>query len=251
VRVLLCDDDAHLRVVLRGIMRDRNHEVVGEAETAGDSKALVATAQPDLVVLDLSLRLGSGAEVGSMAAAHGSRVVIFSAFLDSISDTTFADAVIAKPDFFALEAAIDALALRSSDSDQWDRGQPDRRTGTVSGRELPPAPIDPTDAFYQALDRAAPGDSLVLIDVPSGPADAEALAIVARGVIRPHDHLMLRNAQVALLLVAGTADAASVVTARLSKATAEKHYGGGWTWRSRVLTNDESPAEAYQQLRQG
>jgi len=232
-------------------MRDRSHEVVGEAETAGDSKALITTAQPDLVVLDLSLHQGSGAEVGRMAAAHGSRVIIFSAFLDSISDTGFADAVIAKPDFFALEAAIDALALRTSAGDQWDRGKPDRRSGTVTGRELPPAPIDPTDAFYQALDRAAPGDSLVLIDVPSGPADAEALAIVARGVIRPHDHLMLRNSQVALLLVAGTTDAAAVVTARLMKATADTQYGEGWTWRSRVLGDDESPAEAYQQLRQG
>lgn len=251
MRVLLCDDDEHLRVVLRGIMRDRNHEIVGEAETAGDCKALVVTAQPDLLVLDLSLRQGSGAEVGRMASAHGSRVIIFSAFLDSISDTDFADAVIAKPDFFALEAAIDALSLRTSAGDRWDRGQPDRRTGSVSGRDLPPAPIDPTDAFYQALDAAAPGDSLVLIDVPSGTADAEALAIVARGVIRPHDHLMLRGAQVALLLVAGTADAASVVTARLTKATEETPYGEGWTWRSHQLADDESPAEVYQQLRRG
>ena len=233
-------------------MRERNHEVIGEAETAGDSKALVATAQPDLVVIDLSLRQGSGTEVGRMAAAHGSHVIIFSAFLDSISDTDFAHAVIAKPDFFALEAAIDALALRSSAGDQWDRGQPDRRTSApVAGRELPPAPIDPTDAFYQALGGAVPGDSLVLIDVPSGPADAEALAIMARGVIRPHDHLMIRGAQVALLLVAGSADSAAAVTARLTKATADTNYSEGWTWRSRVLASDESPAEVYQELRQG
>jgi len=186
-----------------------------------------------------------------MAAAHGSKVIIFSAFLDSISDTDFADAVIAKPDFLALEAAIDALSLRMGAADRWDRGQPDRRSRTVTGRALPPAPIDPTDAFYQALDAAAAGDTLVLIDLPSGPADAEALAVVARGVIRPHDHLMLRGTQVALLLVAGTPDAATVVTARLTKATAETPYGAGWTWRSRVLTADESPAEAYQQLRHG
>src|SRR3954470_7659644 len=230
-------------------MRDRNHEVVGEAETAGDSKALVTTAQPDLVVLDLSLRQGSGAEVGRMASAHGSHVIIFSAFLDSISDTDFAAAVIAKPDFFALEAAVDALTARNSTGDHWDRGQPDRRTGSVTGRELPPAPIDSTDAFYQALDRATAGDSLVLIDVPSGTADAEALAIVARGVIRPHDHLMLRGEQVALLLVAGTPDASAVVTSRLASATAEAPYGGSWTWRARVLEPDESPAEAYQQMR--
>ena len=250
MRVLLCDDDAHLRVVLRGIMRDRGHEIVGEAETAGDSKGLVTTAKPDLVLIDLSLHQGSGAEVGRMAAAHGCRVIVFSAFLDSISDTTFADAVIAKPDFHALEAAIDALSMRTSSGDQWDRGQPDRRSVSVSGREMPHSPIDPTDAFYQALDGASAGDTLVLIDVPSGPADAEALAVVARGVIRPHDHLMLRGAQVALLLVASTPDAATAVTARLSKATADTGYGEGWTWRSRLLTADESPAEVYQQLRQ-
>jgi CheY-like chemotaxis protein len=250
MRVLLCDDDAHLRVVLRGIMRDRGHEVVGEAETAGDSKGLVTTAKPDLVLIDLSLRQGSATEVGRMAAAHGCHVIVFSAFLDSISETDFADAVIAKPDFHALEAAIDALSLRTSSGDQWDRGQPDRRRASASGRELPYSPIDPTDTFYQALDGAVPGDTLVLIDVPSGTADAEALAVVARGVIRPHDHLMLRGAQVALLLVASTPDAATAVTTRLTAATADTDYGAGWTWRSHVLTADESPAEAYQNLRQ-
>jgi CheY-like chemotaxis protein len=251
VRVLLCDDDAHLRVVLRGIVHDRGHEVVGEAETADDSKGLIATAQPDAVILDIALRQGSGADVGRMAAAQGCRVILFSAFLGSLDDTDFADAVIAKPDFYALEAAIDALTMRTANADQWNRGQPDRRaSGTVTGRPLPPAAVEPPDAFYQALDAAQPGDSLLLMDVAGGPDAAEAIAIVARGVIRPHDHLMLRGAQVALLLVAGTPDAASAVAARLTTATADTPYGRDWTWRHRVFTGDESPAEAYQQLRQ-
>ena len=251
MRVLLCDDDAHLRVVLRGMVRDRGHEVVGEAETADDCKGLVATTDPDLAIVDLALRQGSGIDVGRMANARGCRVIVFSAFLDSISDTDFADAVVPKPDFFALEAAIDALNLRTSAGDQWDRGQPDRRASvSVSGRPLPPAPVEPPDAFYQVLDAAEPGDSLLLIDVTGGPAAAEALAVAARAVIRPHDHLMLRNTQVALLLVAGSADAAPAVASRLTKATESTPYGGEWRWRHHVLAPDESPAEAYQQLRQ-
>jgi len=237
---VLCDDDAHLRVVLRGIVRERGHEVVGEAETADDSKGLVATSNPDAVIIDLALRQGSGIDVGRMASAQGCRVIVFSAFLDSISDTDFADAVIPKPDFFALEAAIDALTMRTASGDQWDRGQPDRRaSGTVSGRPLPPAPVEPPDAFYQALDTVQPGDSLLLIDVSGGPDAAEALAIAARGVIRPHDHLMLRGPQVALLLVSGSPDAAFAVAARLTTATESTPYGGDWQWRHHVFTADE------------
>jgi len=40
------------------------------------------------------------------------------------------------------------------------------------------------------------------------------------------------------------------VAARLITATEATPYGSGWTWRSRQLSGDESPAEAYQQLRQ-
>ena len=248
--MVLCDDDAHLRVVLRGTVHERGHEVVGEAETADDSKQLVATARPELVIIDIALRQGSGADVGRMAAAQGCRVIVFSAFLDSISDTEFADAVVAKPDFYALEAAIDALTMRTASGEQWNRGQPDRRASTVdSTRPLPPSAIEQPDSFYRALDAAQPGDSLILIDAP-GPDAAESLAIAARGVIRPHDHLMLRGPQVALLLVAGSADAPTAVAARLTTATEGTPYGSGWTWRSCQLTGDESPAEAYQQLRQ-
>ena len=251
MRVLLCDDDAHLRVVLRGIVRDRGHEVVGEAETADESKALVATARPDVVIIDLALHQGSGTDVGRMAMGAGCRVIVFSAFLDSISDTTFADAVIAKPDFLALEAAIDAVTMRASSGEQWDRGQPDRRAGgDVKDRPLPVAAVEEADAFYKALGAAQPGDSLLLIDVPTSEADAEALAVVARGVIRPHDHLMLRGPQVALLLFGGTGDAAAAVTARLLAATEGAPYGSDWQWRHHVFTDDESPAEAYQDLRQ-
>ena len=251
MRVLLCDDDAHLRVVLRGIARERGHEVVGEAETADDSKGLVATTNPDAVIIDLALRQGSGIEVGRMAAAQGCRVIVFSAFLDSISDTDFADAVIPKPDFLALEAAIDALTMRTASGDHWDRGQPDRRaTGSVTGRPLPPAPVEQPDAFYQALGAAQPGDSLVLIEVSTGPADAEALSVVARGVIRPHDHLMLRGTQVALLLVAGSPEAGAAVALRLTKATEATPYGRDWSWKYCTIAADESPADAYQQLRQ-
>jgi len=251
VRVLLCDDDAHLRVVLRGTVIERGHEVVGEAETADDSKQLVVTAQPDVAIIDIALRQGSGTDVGRMAAAQGCHVIVFSAFLDSISDTEFADAVVAKPDFYALEAAIDALTLRTASGEHWDRGQPDRRASAAdSSRPLPPSAVEQPDAFYRALDAAQPGDSLMLIDAPGGPDAAESLAIAARGVIRPHDHLMVRGAQVALLLVAGSPEAAIAVAARLTKATEATPYGSGWSWRYRMLSRDESPAEAYQQLRQ-
>lgn len=60
-RVLVIDDDAIRRVVTTGL-RARGYEVV-EAATAGEGLGAVATALPDLAVLDLGLPDGDGVDV--------------------------------------------------------------------------------------------------------------------------------------------------------------------------------------------
>jgi DNA-binding NarL/FixJ family response regulator len=118
MRYLLCDDDAPLRAVLRTIVLDRGHEVVGEAETAAEARGLLAL-DPDVVIVDLALRSGSGLDVGRAAVEQGCRVLVFSAFIGT-AGTDFADAAISKPDFFALEAAMDALTTRQADGARWE-----------------------------------------------------------------------------------------------------------------------------------
>ncbi len=251
MRVLICDDDAQLRTVLRTVVADRGHEVVGEAETAADAYDVLARTKPDAAIIDLALRVGSGREVARRAAERGCRVIVFSAFLDDVDPHTLGVIAVPKPDFAALESALDALAARGSDEERWRKGNADRRATTISpDRPMPNSPVEDPSDFYQALGDARPGDSIMFIDVSPTTADATAtFAITVRGVIRAHDHLMRRGDQLVALLVEGLPEAATAVAARLERASGAASPTVTWTWRHTLIEADESPADAFQRLR--
>jgi CheY-like chemotaxis protein len=252
VRIILCDDDAHLRVVLRSVVVARGHDVVGEAETAASAYSLLSAEHPDVAIVDLALREGSGQDLARRAVTQGCRVIVFSAFVDSLESRSLVDAVIAKPDFHALEAALDALSNRAMGADRWQEGRSDRRQprDAATDRLMPTSPVEEPAAFYQALGDAVPGDILMLIDVQDSSPDApESLAVAARGVIRGHDRLMRRDLQLSVLLVECMPEAAAAVAGRLTTAWETTPYDSPWAWRHTILTADESPADAYQRLR--
>jgi DNA-binding NarL/FixJ family response regulator len=81
IRVLLCDDAAELRVLLRAVLEaDPAIEVVGEAEDGDGAIRLAAETAPDIVVLDLEMPGPRPVEL--LAALRGSapdaRLVTFS-----------------------------------------------------------------------------------------------------------------------------------------------------------------------------
>ncbi|MEO6317995.1 MAG: response regulator transcription factor [Acidimicrobiales bacterium] len=51
--VLLADDDARFRTIVRSLLEDDGYRVVAEAADAGEARALAREHQPDVVVLDL------------------------------------------------------------------------------------------------------------------------------------------------------------------------------------------------------
>jgi DNA-binding NarL/FixJ family response regulator len=56
MRIVLCDDAAELRALLRSVLEAREDvTIVGEAGTGDDAVALAADTQPDIVVLDLEM----------------------------------------------------------------------------------------------------------------------------------------------------------------------------------------------------
>ena len=55
MRVIVVEDQALLRDGLTRLFTDKGHEVVGSAGTADGLDTLVATAEPDLVVLDIRM----------------------------------------------------------------------------------------------------------------------------------------------------------------------------------------------------
>ena len=53
--VLLVDDDAELRLLLRVTLSDRGFDIVGEAGDGSEGVEQAARLQPDVIVLDLSM----------------------------------------------------------------------------------------------------------------------------------------------------------------------------------------------------
>lgn len=63
IRLALVDDHAILRQGLRSLLeREQDFVVVGEASSEREAEAMVATAKPDVVLLDLKLSAGSDFE---------------------------------------------------------------------------------------------------------------------------------------------------------------------------------------------
>lgn len=62
-RVLLADDEVHIRYLIREVARAEGLNVVAEANNGDDALALYRAHRPDLTLLDINLPLRPGDEV--------------------------------------------------------------------------------------------------------------------------------------------------------------------------------------------
>jgi two-component system chemotaxis response regulator CheY len=62
MRLFLCDDNAHYRRLIRLVLEGAGHEVVGEACDGQDCIDQVASAEPEVVLLDLNMPRVNGFE---------------------------------------------------------------------------------------------------------------------------------------------------------------------------------------------
>jgi len=87
IRALVVDDHQILREGVRMLLSQGSEtpaiEVVGEAATGNEALALLASQNPDVVVLDLALPGVLGIEVCKQARARGVRVVILTMHVSS------------------------------------------------------------------------------------------------------------------------------------------------------------------------
>jgi DNA-binding NarL/FixJ family response regulator len=83
IRVLLCDDVAELRAIVREVLEDEpNIEVVGEVDNGADGVLMIARLQPDIVLLDLSMPGMDGLEAITVIRRSAPRcgIIVFSGF---------------------------------------------------------------------------------------------------------------------------------------------------------------------------
>ena len=135
LRAVLCDDDATVRRVVRGVVEDCGFEVVGEAGLAEQPKwwavraaqnlkpvtyrcpfchQLLPSMKAHVLVLDLSLKGVSGTDVipAVRTAAPGTQIVVYTAFdtLARLAEEEGVADVVRKDEPEKLEAALRRVA---------------------------------------------------------------------------------------------------------------------------------------------
>ena len=63
VRVLVADDSASIRILLKDVLTMENYDIVGEAVDGADALEKYEQLQPDVLLLDLAMPKMSGLEV--------------------------------------------------------------------------------------------------------------------------------------------------------------------------------------------
>lgn len=115
-RVVLVDDHAMVRTGLRTLVEsDPRCRVIGEAGTVAQLRALLATAQPDLIVLDLSIGPDKGLDVlpDVLEAPTHPKVVV----LTMHDDPAFAREALSRgADGYVLKEAAAEELLRAVDT---------------------------------------------------------------------------------------------------------------------------------------
>jgi two-component system, chemotaxis family, chemotaxis protein CheY len=85
MRVLIVDDEAHARVVLRELVKSIPAEVAGELEDGSDVVSQYGILQPDVVLLDINLPFKTGDEVITelLQSYPDARIIVLTGVADS------------------------------------------------------------------------------------------------------------------------------------------------------------------------
>jgi CheY-like chemotaxis protein len=251
VRFVLCDDDEMFRSLVESIIVRHGHEIVGIADVTSLAFELVEQAQPDVLVIDLSLGYNTDFDVVEAAADVGATVIVFSFFADEAVLARYAEhpTVVAKPDFAALEDAIAALPAQRPPSEPTAAPLVDRRHHPARAAVGPgPTGLGDAQAFYEALNNAIAGDTLVLVELEEDGAAVEGCESVAAalgGIIRTTDRILAATSSVRIFLAGAEDDGGESLIHRMAAvalpATARV--------RSIVLGDDESPTDAFARLK--
>ncbi len=80
-RVLVCDDAAFMRMMIKDILTKNGYEIAGEAENGAVAVSKYAETKPDLVMLDITMPEMDGIQAlkAIKAADSGAKVIMCSA----------------------------------------------------------------------------------------------------------------------------------------------------------------------------
>jgi chemotaxis response regulator CheB len=247
MRFVLCDDDLMLRSMVDGVVTGLGHEVIGVADTTAEACGLVLTGRPDAVIVDITVGNNTDFDVVASALEVGAQPIVFSFFTNEerLSSYAVRPLVVHKPDFVALEETISRLQKDESEGvvEQDRRKRPAR---AAAG----PVPMGPHDAqaFYEALNNAGDGDTIVAIELVdlSAIGDADSTANRVSRLIRDTDRLLVTSTSLKILLPGGGPEGTASLLARLG---AEAALPPRSKLHSVVIGRGEAPGDAFDRLK--
>ena len=200
--MLICEDDALTRTVISDLVEELDGRVLAAVDSPVDALAFLKRFSPDVVIVDLLLRHGSGLDlIDRIRTAHPTvQIVVFTAH-DGMGKIDESVDVVVKPDFERLGRVLTSSGER--------HGERRRETRTV-----PPTRVT-TDghAFYRLVADAHPDDVLVSVTLDG---DGDEVAEALRAALRNHDVVLQRSDRVVALLVGGGPDTVRALQSRLA-----------------------------------
>jgi len=100
-KILIADDNAQIRFLIRNLVESAEFTVVGEAGNGEDAIEKAKQLYPDLILLDLAMPLVSGAEAAAILKDQAPTIpiILFTLHQDkSLASHLKVDKVIGKPD---------------------------------------------------------------------------------------------------------------------------------------------------------
>lgn len=245
MRFVLCDDDQLFTSLIEAMLTDLGHEVVGVGTNSHDSVALVRSANPDVVIVDLALGFNTDFDIVAASVSTGAKTIVFShtAHETILSQYPVRPQVVEKPDLGERQRVVAMLNL----DDERHVVSIDRRERAVRKASGPPLTnVGDAQAFYESLNEAAAGDVLIAIGVPPGHDDPASVAARVQTMMREGDRLLVSPATVRVYLPAGDDLGARSFRARIMAADA---LPAGAAVRAVILGPDELPADAFDRLK--
>jgi two-component system, chemotaxis family, chemotaxis protein CheY len=121
--ILVVDDNASIRFLIRSLLENTGYAVCGEAEDGADAIEKAKQLKPDLICLDLSMPRMNGAEAASVLKRlmPAVPIILFTMHEDSLGQSLAravgVDKVLGKPDGMSrLTESIAELLGRASNS---------------------------------------------------------------------------------------------------------------------------------------
>jgi len=127
VRVVLADDEAHVRLYVKAVVKSMGCEVVGEASNGQEALELFERLSPDLVLLDINMPVMDGISALKALRAKSDKVAIV--MLTSLASADIVQECLDAGANYHLRKDLSMKELKEEIRDTWLAHLQDQREG--------------------------------------------------------------------------------------------------------------------------